>query len=365
MMANKKKILGILTAGGDCPGLNAVIRAVAKTAMHDHGYEMVGFLDGYYGLTLDKFVRLGRNDVSGILTRGGTILGSSNSHDPFRWAVEKGGRIAHRDFSGKALAAYRRHRLDALVCVGGDGTMTVAGKLMKLGMNIVGVPKTIDNDLMGTDRTFGFDTAVQTATEAIDKLHDTAQSHHRVMVVEVMGRYAGWLALTSGVAGGGDVILIPEIPYRVECVCECLKERSQHGKRFSIVVVAEGAKARGGGLVVAKRDEKSPDPIRLGGVGNQLAAEIEKRTSLSTRVTVLGHLQRGGTPTAFDRALCTRFGCKAAHLAAEGAYGRIAALHGDRVVSIPIAEVAGKVRTVPLDYELLSAARSVGTCLGD
>ncbi|HOX06081.1 MAG TPA: ATP-dependent 6-phosphofructokinase [Planctomycetota bacterium] len=364
-MAKKTKRIGILTAGGDCPGLNAVIRAVAKTAMHDHGYEAIGFQDGYYGLTVDKWVRLGRDDVSGILTRGGTILGSSNSHDPFRWACEKGGKIVYRDFSGKALAAYRRHGLDALVIVGGDGTMTVAGKLMNLGMNIVGVPKTIDNDLEGTDRTFGFDTAVTTATEAIDKLHDTASSHHRAMIVEVMGRYAGWLALTSGVAGGGDVILIPEIPYRIESVCECLKGRSKRGKRFSIVVVAEGAKALGGEMVVAKHDAKVPDPVRLGGIGNHLAAEIEKRTRLSTRVTVLGHLQRGGTPTAFDRALCTRFGCKAMHLVAEGAYGQIAALRGDEVISVPIKEIAGRVRTVPLDHGLLAAARSVGTCLGD
>ena len=228
-MARKTKRIGILTAGGDCPGLNAVIRAVAKTAKGDHGYEVIGFLDGYYGLTMDKWVHLHRDDVSGILTRGGTILGSSNSHDPFRWACEQRGKLVHRDFSGKALAAYRRHKLSALVCVGGDGTMTVAGKLMNLGMNIVGVPKTIDNDLEGTDRTFGFDTAVQTATEAIDKLHDTAQSHHRVMIVEIMGRYAGWLALASGMAGGGDVILIPEIPFDIAKVCAYLKARSRRG----------------------------------------------------------------------------------------------------------------------------------------
>ncbi len=364
-MAKKTRRIGILTAGGDCPGLNAVIRAVAKTAMHDHGYEAIGFKDGYHGLTLDKFVNLHRDDVSGILTRGGTILGSSNSHDPFRWAVEKGGKIVHRDFSGKALAAYRRHGLAALVVIGGDGTMTVAGKLMNLGMNIVGVPKTIDNDLEGTDRTFGFDTAVQTATECIDKLHDTAQSHHRVMIVEIMGRYAGWLALTSGVAGGGDVILIPEIPYRLESVCECLKSRSKRGKRFSIVAVAEGAKPDGGQMVVAKRDEKSPDPIRLGGIGQHLGSEIEKFSGLSTRVTVLGHLQRGGTPSAFDRVLCTRFGVKAMKLVAEGAYGQIAALRGEDIIGVPIKEVAGKVRTVPLDHDLVAAARSVGTCLGD
>jgi phosphofructokinase-like protein len=364
-MAKKTKRIGILTGGGDCPGLNAVIRAVAKTAMNDHGYEVIGFQDGYYGLTLNKWVHLHRDDVSGILTRGGTILGSSNTHDPFRWACEVRGKIVHRDFSRKALAAYRRHGLEALVVVGGDGTMAVAGKLMKLGMNIVGVPKTIDNDLEGTDRTFGFDTAVQTAAEAIDKLHDTAQSHHRVMIVEVMGRYAGWLALTSGVAGGGDVILIPEIPYRLDVVCDYLKARSKRGKRFSIVVVAEGAKAAGGEMVVAKRDEKSPDPVRLGGIGQFLGSQIEKGCGLSARVTVLGHLQRGGTPTAFDRVLCTRFGVKAMKLVAEGAYGRIASLRGDEITSVALADVAGKVRTVPLDHSLLAAARSVGTCLGD
>ena len=359
------KVVGVLTGGGDCPGLNAVIRAVAKTAMHDHGYEVVGFLDGYYGLTLDKFMRLHRDDVSGILTRGGTILGTSNSHDPFRWAVPRKGKLVLHDYSRKALATYRRHQLAALVTIGGDGTMAVAGRLMNLGLNIVGVPKTIDNDLEGTDRTFGFDTAVQTATEAIDKLHDTAQSHHRVMVVEVMGRYAGWLALTAGVAGGGDVVLIPEIPYDVAAVCAYLKARSRHGKRFSIVVIAEGARAAGGQMVVARREEASPEPLRLGGVGQQLAAQIEKCCALPTRVTVLGHLQRGGTPTAFDRVLCTRFGVKAMQLVVEGAFGQIAALRGDEIVSVPIKEVAGKVRTVPPNHSLVAAARSVGTCFGD
>jgi 6-phosphofructokinase 1 len=364
-MARRPKRVGILTGGGDCPGLNAVIRAVAKTATNDYGWETVGFLDGYYGLVLDKCVILHRDDVSGILTRGGTILGTSNTHDPFRWATVKRGRLSHQDRSREALATYRRRGLAALVCVGGDGTMAVAGRLMNLGMNIVGVPKTIDNDLEGTDRTFGFDTAVQTATEAIDKLHDTAQSHHRVMVVEVMGRYAGWLALTSGVAGGGDVILIPEIPYDIARVCAYLKARSRRGKRFSIVVVAEGARAAGGELVVARREEASPEPVRLGGIGTQLAGQIEKLSGLATRVTVLGHLQRGGTPTAFDRALCTRFGVKAMQLVAEGAFGQIAALRGEEVVSVPIKEVVGRVRIVPPGHPLVAAARSVGTCLGD
>ena len=364
-MSARQRRIGILTGGGDCPGLNAVIRAVAKTAMHDHGMEVVGFRDGFHGLVMDRRLLLHRDDVSGILTRGGTILGTSNTHDPFRWAIRRGGKLVYRDYSARALANCRRLHLEALVCIGGDGTMTVAGRMLAKGLPVVGVPKTIDNDLAGTDQTFGFDTAVQTAAEAIDKLHDTAMSHHRVMIVEVMGRYAGWLALHAGVAGGGDVILIPEIPYDLGRVCECLVSRSRRGKRFSIVVIAEGAAPRGGKLVVARRDEASPEPVRLGGVGNQLAAQIEQRCGLSTRVTVLGHLLRGGTPSAFDRVLCTRFGVKAAELVAGRRWGRMAALRGDEVVSVPIRQVAGKVRKVPPGHPLVAAARSVGTSFGD
>jgi 6-phosphofructokinase 1 len=363
-MSREPRTIGILTGGGDCPGLNAVIRAVAKTSMHDHGMRVIGFRDGYHGLVVDDSVELTNEDVSGILTSGGTILGTSNRHDPFHWREGPKDAIVETDRSADALACYRKHGLHALVCIGGDGSMAIAAQLMVLGMNIIGVPKTIDNDLEGTDRTFGFDSAVRTATEAIDKLHDTAQSHHRVMVAEVMGRHAGWLALHAGVAAGGDVILIPEISYDTRVVCEYLVNRSQRGKRFSIVVVAEGAKPVGGGLTVAVVDASRHDSVRLGGVGHVLADEIERQTGLESRVTVLGHIQRGGTPTAFDRVLSTGFGARAAQLAAAGTFGRMVALRGAEVVDTPIEGVAGRLRTVPPDHPLVAAARSIGTCFG-
>ena len=365
-MAEKtRKTIGVLTSGGDCPGLNAVIRAVVKTAVNEYDMDVIGYKDGYHGLVMDKFFRLRNDDVSGILSRGGTILGTSNTHDPFRWAETNRGKLVYHDHSGKAAASYRRNRLAGLVIIGGDGTMASAGKLAAMGLNIIGVPKTIDNDLAGTDRTFGFDTAVQTASEAIDKLRDTAQSHHRVMVVEVMGRYAGWLALNSGVAGGADVILIPEIPYDLGKVGEALQSRSRRGKRFSILVVAEGAKPLGGAMVVARTEAASPDPVRLGGIGQAVARRIEELHGLETRVTVLGHLQRGGTPLATDRVLCTRFGVKAAELTAARLFGQMVALRGNDLVSVPLKQVAGKLSTVPTDHPLIAAARAVGTCFGD
>ena len=365
MARAERRTIGLLTGGGDCPGLNAVIRAVVKTAVNEYGLDVIGCRDGYYGLVTGKFFRLRWDDVSGILARGGTILGTSNSHDPFHWAEKKGGRLVHRDHSAKAVANYRRAKLSGLIIVGGDGTMTSAGKLSALGLGVVGIPKTIDNDLAGTDRTFGFDTAVQTASDGIDRLRDTAQSHHRVMVVEVMGRYAGWLALASGVAGGADVILIPEIPYDLDKICEYLGSRSRRGKRFSIVVVAEGAKPRGGKITVARTVETSPDPVRLGGVGQVLAARIAEKSRLETRVTVLGHLQRGGTPLASDRVLCTRFGVKAAELAATGLFGQMVALRGGDLISVPLKQVAGKLSLVPTDHAMIAAARAIGTSFGD
>ena len=363
-MTGKRRI-AILTGGGDCPGINAVIRAVAKKAIYEHGMEVIGIEDGYDGLIHGRSRRLGAAEVSGILPLGGTILGTSNTSDPYAYPGVERGRAVCRDVSKKAVANLKALRAEALICVGGDGTLTSAVRLMRDGVPVVGVPKTIDNDLRGTDRTFGFDTAVSIATEAIDRVHSTAQSHHRVMIVEVMGRRAGWIALHSGIAGGGDIILIPEIPYGIGAVAAKIAARKKQGKRFSIVVIAEGAAARGGKLVVARRDEASPEPVRLGGVGNQLAAQIEQCCGLSTRVTVLGHLLRGGTPSAFDRVLCTRFGVKAAELVAAGRYGRMAALRGGEVVSVPIRRVAGKVRKVPPGHPLVAAARSVGTSFGD
>jgi 6-phosphofructokinase 1 len=270
------KKIGVMTGGGDCPGLNTVLRAVVKTAIVKFGYEVIGFRDGYRGLVLNDYVNLRTGDVSGILDKGGTILGSSNRDNPFKFMVENSGTVSYVDMSDKVMENIHTHGIDCMVLIGGDGTLTSARDFARKGLKVVGVPKTIDNDLSATDTTFGFMTAVDTATEAIDKLHSTAESHHRVMVLEVMGRYAGWIALESGIAGGADVILIPEIPYDLSKVADKIVERKASGKNFSIVVVAEGAKAKDGGLVVSKVIENSPDPIRLGGVGNKIAADIEK-----------------------------------------------------------------------------------------
>jgi 6-phosphofructokinase 1 len=360
------KRIGILTGGGDCPGLNAVIRAVAKPAMNDWNATVIGVEDGFEGLVEGHMRVLTNPDVSGILNVGGTILGTSNKGDPWHYpALAPDGKVVIRDASLEALGHYREWNLDALVAVGGEGTMTIASKLMKLGANLVGVPKTIDNDLAATDLTFGHDTAVYVATEAIDRLHTTASSHHRVMVIEVMGRYAGWIALTAGVAGGADVILIPEFDFTWEAVCRRVVSRSRHGKRFSIVCVGEGARCPGVGEVVKALDNKRTDAKQLGGVGEVVAREITARTGLETRVTVLGHLQRGGSPTPFDRVLATRFGALASELAASGRYGLMAALRGDRVVPVPIEDAIAELKRVPRDHQLVKAARSVGTSFGD
>ena len=275
MAAKRIRSIAVMTGGGDCPGLNAVIRAVVKTAINRYRLEVWGVQDGYLGLIENRMERLDFDDVSNILTVGGTILGTSNVANPFRFALQAGRQMQYRDVSDDCVRVLAERGIDALICIGGDGTMATAAQFAKKGVTIMGVPKTIDNDLYGTDVTFGFDTAVRTATEAIDKVHTTASSHHRVMIVEVMGRYAGWIALYAGVAGGADVILIPEIPYDPEKICAYVVERSRRGKRFSIVVAAEGAKAKGGQMVVSRRIAGSPDPIRLGGIGPRLAEEIE------------------------------------------------------------------------------------------
>ncbi|HDL03703.1 MAG: 6-phosphofructokinase [Candidatus Zixiibacteriota bacterium] len=362
-MADQMK-LGVLTGGGDCPGLNAVIRAVVKTAINDYDMEVVGFQDGYEGLIENRYRTLKASDVSGILTLGGTILGTSNRADPFHYPVLQGDEYIYLDRSSQALQNFERLGLDALIAIGGDGTMAASNGMTEKGLNIIGVPKTIDNDLWGTDQTFGFDSAVTSATEAIDKIHTTAQSHHRVMIVEVMGRYAGWLALASGVAGGGDIILIPEIPYQLDVVVDKIRSRNRRGRNFSIVVIGEGAKSEGGDMVVKKIIENSPDQIRLGGISNQLAAQIEGVANIETRVTILGHLLRGGTPTAFDRLLATQFGCEAVHLAYNKKFGQMVALKGGNIESVPITEVAGKIRKVCHDTPLLKAALSLDTSLG-
>jgi len=356
--------IGVLTGGGDCPGLNAVIRAVAKTAMNVHGVEVVGIRDAFRGFVEGDARPLRYPDVSGILTQGGTILGTSNKHNPFRYPVATARGTVFRDQSRKLLANARKWKLDATVLIGGDGTMNIGHQLGKLGLPVVGVPKTIDNDLAGTDLTFGFDSAVATVTEAIDKIHTTAMSHHRVMVIETMGRYAGWIALHAGVAGGGDVILLPEIPYSLAKVVDVVVDRSKTGRRFSMIVVSEGAKPKGGQMVVERVVADSHDPIRLGGVGAKLARDIEDATGLTTRYTILGHLQRGGTPTAFDRTLATRFGHHAMELVAAGRVGRMVALKGPRITSVAISRAVAKLKLVRRNHKLIRVAEAVGTSFG-
>lgn len=357
--------IGVLTGGGDCPGLNAVLRAVVKTAMGKYGYEVIGFRDGYRGLVMNDFVRFGSGDVSGILDKGGTILGSSNKDNPFNFAVERDGKIEYKDMSERVMDNISMHKIDCMVLIGGDGTLTSARDFARKGLKVIGVPKTIDNDLSATDLTFGFMTAVETATEAIDKLHSTAESHHRVMILEVMGRYAGWIALESGIAGGADVILIPEIPYDINKVAKKIMDRKNAGKHFSIVVVAEGAKSLDGEMVISKVVENSPDPIRLGGIGNKVADQIEKLTGIETRVTVLGHLQRGGRPIPFDRILSTRFGVKAVDLINEGIFGVMVSLQGNSISYVSLEEAVGNIKNVDPNGELVNIAKSVGVCFGD
>lgn len=354
-----------MTGGGDCPGLNAVIRAVAKPAILS-GIEVYGIEDGYLGLIEDRMRRLNYADVSNILTVGGTILGSSNKADPCNFAVPDGkGGWVKKDVRNQVMQHAATAELDAVVVVGGDGTMSGAARLIEQGLQVVGVPKTIDNDLWATDVTFGHDTAVTTAAEALDKVHDTASSHHRVMVVELMGRYAGWLPLHAGVSAGADVILIPEIPFDLEKVAARCIERSRYGKKFTIVAAGEGAIPVGGDRFIDRIDDTSPDPIRLGGIARHVSEGIGKKTSLDCRSMVLGHIQRGGTPTPYDRLLATRFGYYAFELIMSGRYGELVVMRKGELGSVPIAEVADKVRKVPLDYSVLRAARALNTSFGD
>jgi ATP-dependent phosphofructokinase / diphosphate-dependent phosphofructokinase len=356
--------IGILTGGGDCPGLNAVIRGVTKPAQ-DHGMTVFGILDGFEGFVEGKTVELRNEDVSGILSRGGTILGSSNKGDPFHWPVEKDGKIEIVDKSQNVLRNYKALDLDAVIAIGGDGTMHICNKLMQMGINVVGVPKTIDNDLDATDVTFGHDSAVYVVSMALDRLHTTASSHHRVIVLEVMGRYAGWIALHGGLAGGADLILIPEIAFPWENVYDKIHKRELKGKRFSLVCVAEGAKPLGGQLVTKGTDVKRTDPIQLGGIGKVVADNIEKNTGRETRVTVLGHLQRGGSPTPYDRILATKFGAFAISLAAKKKFGKMASLRGNEIVEVDIADAISKQKLVKQDNQAVLAAKAVGISFGD
>lgn len=367
MSSKSVRRIGVLTGGGDCPGLNAVIRAVTKTAIYQHGLEVYGIEDGFLGLIRNRMRPLSSADVSNILTRGGTILGSSNKANPSHFAVDKDedGKPIFKDVTNRVIEHIKANRLDAIVCIGGDGTMTGAASLSQHGIKCVGVPKTIDNDLMHCDLTFGFQTAVDIATEALDRIHTTASSHHRVMLVEMMGRNAGWLTLHAGVASGADVILIPEIPYDLDIICNYCLARGRHGKAFTIIAISEGAKPKGGDVVVDRVVHDSPDPIRLGGVSEVLSERIAAKTHLECRATILGHVQRGGTPVPNDRLLGTLFGHKALELVLAGKFNEVVVMQNSQITNVPLSEVAGKQRTVPADEPLIAAARSVGTCFGD
>jgi phosphofructokinase-like protein len=357
--------IGILTGGGDCPGMNAALRAVVKTAVHRHGLRVTGFLDGFAGLTEDRSRPLGFDDVSGILDTGGTILGTSNRHDPFRVPV-RGERVTtYCDRSDAVVATLARHEIDALVVIGGDGSLGIASRLARQGVPVVGVPKTIDNDLAATDTSLGFDSARAVATEAVDRLRSTAASHHRVMIVEVMGRNAGWIALEAGMAGGADVILIPEIPWSFEAVAQGIRDRTNRGRRYSIVVAAEGARCPGGGAVVRQVVEGSPEPLRLGGVGAVIAHELEAALPFETRYAILGHVQRGGPPTAADRMLAIRFGAAAVAAVVDRAFGSMVALAGDRIAPVSIADAVARPKLVDPSGERVLAARHVRTSFGD
>ncbi len=361
----KKRTIGILTGGGDCPGINAVIRAVTKKAILEYGMEVIGIEDGYDGLIRNHHRKLHFDDVSGILTLGGTILGTSNTANPYRYPVKKGDKLEFEDCSKTAIANIKKWGIGCLVCIGGDGTASIAHRLYDDGVPVICVPKTIDNDLRGTDITFGFDTAVSIATEGIDRIHTTANSHHRAMIVEVMGRNAGWIALHAGIAGGGDIIVIPEIPYDANIVAEKVKERSRKGRRASIIVISEGAKPKDGDIVVRRVVKESTDPIRLGGIGFVLGEQIEKATGIETRTVVMGHLQRGGTPTPFDRVLATRLGAKAVDMIVKEEFGFMAAVSGNSLINVSLTDVAKGPRLVPVDEPLIKSARAVDTCFGD
>ncbi|MCK5056359.1 MAG: 6-phosphofructokinase [Candidatus Aminicenantes bacterium] len=362
----KIKRIGILTGGGDCPGLNAVIRAVVDTAILQYGIEVYGIIDGYAGLINKQLRKLGLKDVSGILPRGGTILGTSNRDNPFKYPeINAKGEKTYRDVSERVIKTVEYNELDALITVGGDGTQAIANQLYeKHGIPVVGVPKTIDNDLNGTDITFGFDTALTIATSSIDKIHSTAESHHRIMVIEVMGRYAGWIALEAGIAGGGDVILLPEIPFRMEKIKEKTDNRTKKGKRFSLIVVAEGAKPQGGEVVYLRKVDDPNDPIRLGGISKYVGDRIEDMTGIETRYTILGHVQRGGSPTAFDRVLATRFGFHAVEAAIKKKFGYMVGLRGQDIKTTTIKEAIALPRKVKPGCDLIKTALAVGTSFG-
>ena len=357
--------IGVLTGGGDCPGLNAVIRAVVKTAIHQYHDEVVGIKDGFSGLISNRTIPLDLEKISGIMPRGGTILSSSNRDNPFAYAQTVDGKLVKSDVSAVAVENYKSNKLDCLVVIGGDGTLDIAHKFTAKGLNVIGIPKTIDNDLSSTDTTFGHDTAIGTVMDALDKIHTTAESHHRVMVVEVMGRDAGWISIAAGIAGGGHIILIPEIPFDIEKIAQTIYQRKGRGKHFTVIVVAEGAKQKGGDRVIKRIVEGASETVRLGGVGEMVASELERVTGLEARTTVLGHIQRGGSPSAFDRILATRYGASAVHHAHEGDFDHMVALHTPEIVAIPLEKALHKMKQVPLGGSHVVTARRVGISFGD
>jgi ATP-dependent phosphofructokinase / diphosphate-dependent phosphofructokinase len=357
------KRIGLLTGGGDAPGLNAVIRAVVKTAIVEYGWEVLGIEDGFEGLIHNRTRFLSFNEVRGILPRGGTILGTTNRSNPFRYEIVVDGEVEIRDRSDLVVENARALGIDVLIVVGGDGTLKLAHEMSEKGLPVVAVPKTIDNDILLTDFSFGFDTAVSTAMEALDRLHTTAESHHRIMILEVMGRDAGWIALRAGIAGGADIILIPEIPYALSEIIAKIERREVRGAKFSIIMVAEGARPEDGQAVYQQHSKTEAAP-RLGGIGEALAETLRQHTHKEVRVTVLGHLQRGGSPTAFDRLLGTRLGAMAVRMAAEGKLDHMAALQGEEMVAVPIVEAAAGQKFVPVEGDIVRTAIGMDISLG-
>ncbi len=366
MNNNEIRKIGVLTGGGDCPGLNAVIRAIVKTAYNNYNVKIIGIEDGFEGLMGEVKTReLSPSDTRGILHLGGTILGTTNRGNPFEFKIQTAEGIIQEDRSQTVVENFELLELDALIVIGGDGSLKIANKFfLEKGIPVVGIPKTIDNDLLSTDMTFGFKTAVQTATDAIDKLHTTAESHHRVMIIELMGRYVGWVALESGLAGGADIIVIPEILYDVKKIAQTIKRRSAHGDKFSIVVVAEGAKTAEGDYTVISGSENELGAERLGGAGERLARQLSKEIELDTRVTVLGHIQRGGSPVAFDRILATRYGSAAVKMVMNREFGRMACLKTPHIRSENITEAVSKFKEVDPDGQVVTTAEAIGICFG-
>lgn len=363
-----KKRIGVLTGGGDAPGLNAVIYTLTKTCILKYDYEVIGFKMGYRGLYHNDFMPLTLENTTGILHKGGSMLYSSNKDNLFDYTIEENGAKIKKDVSDVAVENLKKDGIDALVVLGGDGTLTSARDFSRKGVNVIGVPKTIDNDLAATDSTFGFNTAVNVVTEALGRLHTTAESHHRIIVVEVMGRNAGWIALYSGIAGSADIILIPEIPYTIDNIAEKIKERDKRGKLFTIIVVSEGAKEEGGEVTVGRIVEDSPDPVRLGGIANKLTYQLEKIISdydHEIRPVVLGHTQRGGETSAYDRILSARYGSYAARMIFEEKFGNMVCLKNNQISFVPLEKVIGQNKYVSPDDEMIQVARDLGISFGD